>query len=111
MVGVRLLYSLPAINKEAWKTDAKLLRPSKKYPSGYELVLVNLVRERVETWSSQGYSGVSRTTLELIQWWTGDGREKRLFFAQLESALTIIFLTEARPDFLQGIANSTRRPQ
>ena len=28
---------------------------------------------------------------------------KPLFFTQLEAAETIIFLTEARPDFLQGI--------
>lgn len=93
----------PRDQKELWKTDEKLLRPSKEYPSGYELILVNLVRERVESWKSQGYPGVSRTTLELIQWWTRDGREKRLFFAQIEAALAIIFLTEARADFLQGI--------
>ena len=61
------------------------------------------MRERVESWKSQGYPGVSRTTLELIQWWVRDGREKRLFFAQIEAALAIIFLTEARADFLQGI--------
>jgi len=93
----------PRDQKEPWKADEKLLRPSKEYPSGYELILVNLVRERVESWKSQGYPGVTRTTLELIQWWTRDGREKRLFFAQLEAALSIIFLTEARADFLQGI--------
>jgi type III restriction enzyme len=93
----------PRDQKEPWKADEKLLRPSKEYPSGYELILVNLVRERVESWKSQGYPGVSRTTLELIQWWTRDGREKRLFFAQIEAALAIIFLTEARADFLQGI--------
>jgi type III restriction enzyme len=93
----------PRDQKEPWKTDEKLLRPSKEYPSGYELILVNLVRERVADWKSQGYPGVSRTTLELIQWWTREGREKRLFFAQIEAALAIIFLTEARADFLQGI--------
>jgi hypothetical protein len=47
--------------------------------------------------------GVTRTTLGLLQWWRRDGRDKRLFFAQLEAAETIIFLTEARADFLQGI--------
>jgi type III restriction enzyme len=93
----------PRDQKEPWKTDEKLLRPCKEYPSGYELALVNLVRERVEAWKSQGYPGASRTTLELIQWWTRDGREKRLFFAQLEAALTVLFLTEARADFMQGI--------
>ena len=32
------------------------------------------------------------------------GREQRLFFAQLEAAETIIFLNEARADYLQGVA-------
>lgn len=94
----------PRDQKEPWQTDEKLLRPSKEYPSGYELVLVNLVRERLENWRGQGHPGVSRTTLELIEWWTRDGRDRRLFFAQLEAALAIIFLTEARADFLQGIS-------
>ena len=68
-----------------------------------ELKLVNLVRERVKAWRDAGYPGVTRTTSELLQWWRREGREKRLFFAQLEAAETIIFLTEARADFRQGI--------
>ncbi|MEN6625406.1 MAG: type III restriction endonuclease subunit R [Candidatus Sumerlaeia bacterium] len=68
-----------------------------------ELALVNLVRERVAEWRNQGWPGVTRTTLELLNYWRRDGRQHRLFFAQLEAAETIIFLTEARNDFLQGI--------
>ena len=68
-----------------------------------ELDLVNLIRERLDKWRTEGYPGVTRTTLELLQWWTRDGREQRLFFAQREAAETIIFLTEARGDFRQGI--------
>lgn len=68
-----------------------------------ELKVVNRIRERVKAWREQGYPGVTRTTLELLQWWSRDGREKRLFFAQREAAETIIFLTEARADFRQGI--------
>ncbi|MFN8495722.1 MAG: DEAD/DEAH box helicase family protein [Caldilineaceae bacterium] len=68
-----------------------------------ELKLVNLIRERVKTWRTAGYPGVTRTTLELLHWWQREGREKLLFFAQLEAAETIIFLNEARADFLQGI--------
>ena len=93
----------PKDQKQAWTTDEKILQSSKEYPSGYDLVLVNLIRERVEAWQQQGYPGVTRTTLELIQWWTRDGRDKRLFFAQVEAALTVIFLKEARADFLQGV--------
>ena len=93
----------PRDQKEPWSLDEKILQPSKEYPSGYDLALVNLIRERVEAWRQQGYPGVTRTTLELILWWTREGRDNRLFFAQIESALTIIFLKEARADFLQGI--------
>jgi type III restriction enzyme len=94
----------PRDQKTPWQVDESLLRSSREYPSGFELGLVNLNRERIEMWQKQGYPGVTRTTLELIQWWTREGREKRLFFAQFEAALTIIFLKEARPDFLQGIS-------
>jgi type III restriction enzyme len=86
-----------------WTIDGTL-RPSADYAPGFEIVLVNLIRERVKAWREQGYPGVTRTTLELLQWWRRDGRDKRLFFAQLEAAETIIFLTEARADFRQGIA-------
>ena len=68
-----------------------------------EMKLVNRVRERVAEWRAASYPGVTRTTLELLEWWRRDGREQRLFFAQLEAAETIIFLNEARADLLQGI--------
>ena len=68
-----------------------------------EMELVDLIRERVDAWRAAGYPGVTRTTLELLQWWTRDGRDPGLFFAQREAAETIIFLTEARADFRQGI--------
>ncbi len=67
------------------------------------LPLVNLVRDRLKEWRQAGYPGATRTTLELLTYWRRDGRQHRLFFAQLEAAETIIFLTEARRDFLQGI--------
>jgi len=69
-----------------------------------ELKLVNLIRERVAEWRRAGWPGVTRTSLELLSWWQREGREQRLFFAQLEAAETIVFLTEARADFRQGIA-------
>jgi type III restriction enzyme len=93
----------PRDQKEEW-IETPLLRRSKEYPAGYELALVSLIRERLEVWRAAGYPGVTRTTLELLQWWGREGREKRLFYAQLEAAETIIFLNEALADFLQGIA-------
>src|SRR5436309_2807089 len=68
-----------------------------------ELALVNLIRQRVKEWRGQGWPGVTRTTLELLNYWRREGRQHRLFFAQLEAAETIIFLLEARADFRQGL--------
>lgn len=68
-----------------------------------ELKLVNRIRDRLKEWRGQGCPGATRTTLELLNYWRRDGRQHRLFFAQLEGAETIVFLTEARTDFLQGI--------
>lgn len=68
-----------------------------------ELKLVNRIRDQLDSWRGQGYPGVTRTTLELLQYWRREGRQHRLFFAQLEAAQTIIFLIEARADFRQGI--------
>ena len=36
----------PREQREPWTTDERLLRPSTEYPSGYELALVSLIRER-----------------------------------------------------------------
>ena len=71
-----------------------------------ELKLVNRIRTKRAEWrplALKGEGGVTRTTMELLRHWHRDGRRHRLFFAQLEAAETIIFLTEARADFLQGI--------
>ena len=68
-----------------------------------DLTLVNLIRERVKSWRTAGYPGVTGTTLELLKYWRREGRQHRLFFAQLEAVEAIAFLTEARADFLQGV--------
>jgi type III restriction enzyme len=68
-----------------------------------ELKIVNLIRRRLKEWRAAGRPGVTPTTQELIDYWTRDGRQQRLFFAQLEAAETIVYLTEARSDFRQGV--------
>lgn len=87
-----------------WSLADGTLRPSEEFSPAYELALVNMIRERVAAWRAAGYPGITRTTTELIAWWTREERSKKLFYAQIEAALTIIFLIEARSDFLQGIA-------
>ena len=78
-----------------------------------EMKLVNRIRAKLAEWrplALRGEGGVTRTTMELLRYWHRDDRQHRLFFAQLEAAETIIFLAEARADFLQGIAIPLDQP-
>lgn len=71
-----------------------------------ELKLVSRIREQLAIWRElalKGEGGVTRTTCELLKYWRREGRQQPLFFAQLEAAEAVIFLKEARADFLQGI--------
>lgn len=68
--------------------------------------LVESVRRALGDWREEalaGGGGVTRTTMELLRHWRRKERKHRLFFAQLEAAETVIFLTEARADYRQGI--------
>ena len=69
-----------------------------------EMPLVNAIRARLDEWRTAGRPGVSRVTAELLGWWDREGRYPRLFYAQKEAAETIIFMVEARADFLTGIS-------
>ena len=68
-----------------------------------EMPLVNATRARLKEWRTAGRPGISRITGELLEWWEREGRDPRLFYAQKEAVETIIFLTEARADFLTGL--------
>jgi len=59
-----------------------------------ELPVVNDIRGRVRRWRDAGYPGASRTTLDLLRHWRTPGRERPLFFCQLEAAETAIWLAE-----------------
>src|SRR5688500_12101591 len=58
----------PRDQSQPWEKATGILAPSQEYRSGFDLVLVNLIRQRVKAWRNQGYPGVTRTTHELLQY-------------------------------------------
>jgi type III restriction enzyme len=93
----------PSDTPEQWDLSDGTLRRSDAFAPGFDMVLVNRIRERLANWRKDEYPNVTRVTRDLLKWWRRDGRKTPLFFAQLEAAETIIFLREARQDYLQGI--------
>ena len=60
------------------------------------LPLVNQIRPRVKTWRENNYPGVTGITKRLLEhWYDRDQRRYPLFFCQLESIETLIWLIEA----------------
>ncbi len=55
---------------------------------------VNKIRVKVTEWRKAGYSGTTKTTQDLLRYWTDDTRENRLFFCQIEALETLIYINE-----------------
>ena len=55
------------------------------------------VRGRVAPWRKGGHIGVTKTTAQLLAYWTRPDRERPLFFCQIEALETVIYLTEIAP--------------
>lgn len=55
---------------------------------------INRIREKVATWRKGGYVGVTKTSARLLDYWQREGRERRLFFCQIEALETAIYLGE-----------------
>jgi type III restriction enzyme len=117
----RIIEGEPPVQVEGRRPAMYYYRPPLKSlsdsPEGIgtaiELKLVNRIRGRMKEWlplALQGDGGVTGVTCELLNYWRRDGREHRLFFAQQEAAESVIFLKEARADFLQGLSIPSDEP-
>jgi len=60
-----------------------------------ELTHIQKLRDYVREWREKGYPRATHTTRTLLRHWSDSGRERKLFFCQLEAAETIIWLMEA----------------
>jgi len=56
--------------------------------------LVNRIRDAVAGWRSASYPGATSATRQLLLHWRSEANDPRLFFAQVEAAETLIWLTE-----------------
>ena len=68
-----------------------------------ELDEVNKIRERVDEWRDRGYPGITSITKQLLEHWKNSEREQKLFFCQIETIETLIWLIEASSSDKQGI--------
>ncbi|HCM68702.1 MAG TPA: restriction endonuclease subunit R [Candidatus Kerfeldbacteria bacterium] len=72
--------------------------------------LVNKIRAKVGVWRREGYPGTTKTTHDLLQYWTDDSRDNKLFFCQIEALETFIYITEiAEKTGEHGVINELKK--
>ena len=60
---------------------------------------INQVWDRVSLWRTRDYSGITKTSRFFLDYWKNPGREKKLFFCQIEALESIIYITEVANKF------------
>ena len=73
-----------------------------------ENVFINRVRERVRIWREGHYSGITKTTRQLLEHWKDPERSRKLFFCQIEALETTIYIAEVARKFDAWIENDLR---
>ena len=87
--GRRLSQALVIVPKERGAQQRMQVTPAEQND------LVNRIRDAVAGWRSAGYPGATSATRHLLQHWRSEANDPRLFFAQVEAAETLIWLSEA----------------
>lgn len=55
---------------------------------------VNKIRNRVGAWRADGYPNITKTSRDLLLYWTDPARNNKLFFCQIEALETLIYINE-----------------
>src|SRR3989338_7798152 len=55
---------------------------------------INKIRAKIREWREMGYSGVTKTSRDLLSYWRDETRENKLFFCQIEALETFIYINE-----------------
>jgi type III restriction enzyme len=72
---------------------------------------INQVRKRVAKWRQGGYVGITKTTRQLLDYWTNSDRQKKFFFCQVEALETAIFLAEVASKYGDGWIDNKLRDE
>ncbi len=55
---------------------------------------INKVREKIKEWRNKDYSGLTKTSRDLLFYWKDESRDNKLFFCQVEALETLMYINE-----------------
>ncbi len=73
-------------------------------------IFINRIREKLSEWRKQNYPGLTKTSRDLLFYWSDEGRTNKLFFCQIEALETLMHITEVAEKLGEGwIINEIRQ--
>ena len=79
----------PRNQKGEWDNDG-IIRKLGEYERGYELDLVNIIRDAVKKWRAEDYPGVTRTTYDILQHWCSPKQSQPIFALMLNVSVETV---------------------
>ncbi|MBU1089942.1 DEAD/DEAH box helicase family protein [Patescibacteria group bacterium] len=55
---------------------------------------INKVRAKIKQWRESGYTGITKTSRDLLSYWQDETRDNKLFFCQIEAMETLMYVNE-----------------
>lgn len=85
---------VPRTRKKDRQSDTNLAEGAFSEEMQQENELINNVRAKIKDWRNAGYSGITKTSRDLLYYWRDENRENKLFYCQIEALETLIFINE-----------------
>lgn len=86
---------VPRTRKKDRQLEMNLAEGAYSEEMQQENEFVNKVRAKIKDWRESGYTGITKTSRDLLHYWQDDNRENKLFFCQIEALETLIYINEA----------------
>jgi type III restriction enzyme len=55
---------------------------------------INKVRAKIRAWREAGFTGITKTSRDLLFYWQDESRDNKLFFCQIEALETLMYINE-----------------
>jgi type III restriction enzyme len=89
-----LYIPIPKAKTKQQKLDLNLAEGAFGSELKKENEFINKIRAKIKAWREDGYSGITKTSRDLLAYWKDETRDNKLFFCQIEALETFIFVNE-----------------
>lgn len=92
--SMRYVSGMPRTRKRDRQLELNLADGAFSAEMQEENEFINRVRAAIGEWRRKEYPGITKTSRDLLHYWSDEERENKLFFCQIEALETLIYINE-----------------